>query len=333
MGAFGLVPKEEAIQRMNRYGERRKPFFFLVSFDGEQCIVCPLDELPQSGFLFDFNGVTNASGGNAGPVSCAAVQWRAFPEPYDVYRRSFDIVRRNILLGNSFLLNLTCRTPISTNLSLRDIYMRSRAKYKLWWRGHFTMFSPEIFVKIQKGKISTYPMKGTVDAEVDDARRRLLDDRKEAAEHATITDLLRNDLSRIATCVTVERYRYVDTLVTHRGKLLQTSSEITGRLPEDFYAHLGAGLFELLPAGSVTGAPKKKTVEIIREAENYDRGFYTGVTGVFDGESLDSAVIIRYVEEAEDGRLFFKSGGGITFQSECRKEYEEMIEKIYVPVY
>ena len=73
-------------------------------------------------------------------------------------------------------------------------------------------------------------------------------------------------------------------------------------------------------------------MEIIREAETYERGFYTGVMGYFDGETLDSAVMIRFLEQDGD-RFIFKSGGGITFQSRARDEYEEMISKIYVPIY
>jgi para-aminobenzoate synthetase component 1 len=90
-------------------------------------------------------------------------------------------------------------------------------------------------------------------------------------------------------------------------------------------------LFTLLPAGSVTGAPKEKTVEIIRAVESYDRGFYTGIFGFFDGQSLTSAVSIRYIEQTTDG-LVFKSGGGITALSDAESEYQEMIKKIYVPV-
>jgi para-aminobenzoate synthetase component 1 len=88
----------------------------------------------------------------------------------------------------------------------------------------------------------------------------------------------------------------------------------------------------LLPAGSVTGAPKKKTVEIIKSVENYDRGYYTGVFGYFDGTKVDSGVMIRYVEN-KDGACIFKSGGGLTIYSDAKKEYDELLEKIYVPVY
>ena len=87
----------------------------------------------------------------------------------------------------------------------------------------------------------------------------------------------------------------------------------------------------MLPAGSITGAPKQKTVKIIRETEGYDRGYYTGVFGIFDGRDLDSCVLIRFIENIE-GQLVYKSGGGITFQSDPWKEYNEMIKKVYVPV-
>ena len=87
----------------------------------------------------------------------------------------------------------------------------------------------------------------------------------------------------------------------------------------------------MLPAGSICGAPKKKTVEIIKAAENYDRGYYTGVFGHFDGKNLDSCVLIRYIEN-QNGQLVYKSGGGITFMSEADKEYEEMLKKVYVPI-
>ena len=96
--------------------------------------------------------------------------------------------------------------------------------------------------------------------------------------------------------------------------------------------HLGEILFRLLPAGSITGAPKYKTIEIIEQAEEYERGFYTGITGYFDGRKLDSAVMIRFIEE-QNGQIFFKSGGGITCKSDLENEYNEMKQKVYVPIY
>ncbi len=175
-------------------------------------------------------------------------------------------------------------------------------------------------------------MKGTMDAAIPGAHRLLASDPKEDAEHNTIVDLIRNDLSTVASQVRVKRFKYIEKLKTHQGELLQMSSEISGKLAADFKGNLGDILFALLPAGSICGAPKKKTLEIIKEVEAYERGFYTGVFGYFDGQNLDSAVAIRYIEKQEDG-LVFKSGGGITFKSDWEKEYNELLNKVYVPVY
>jgi para-aminobenzoate synthetase component 1 len=109
------------------------------------------------------------------------------------------------------------------------------------------------------------------------------------------------------------------------------SSEITGWLTKGYEYKLGDIITGLLPAGSVTGAPKKETIRIIKESENYERGWYTGIFGVFDGKSLDSAVMIRFIENASY-KLYFKSGGGITYLSDPAKEYKELISKVYVPV-
>ena len=254
------------------------------------------------------------------------------------------------MAGNSYLTNLTCKVPVSCNLSLEDIFHRAKGKYKLLLRrkrnlNPFVCFSPETFVRIKNGRIYSYPMKGTLDASLPDAEKQLMEDRKEAAEHATIVDLIRNDLSRVAENVRVDKYRYIDVLHTNKGDILQTSSEISGRLPEDYQEHLGEILDAQLPAGSITGAPKDKTMQIIHEAEGYDRGFYTGIMGIYDQGELNSAVMIRFVEEeaspskTEKGKnsevsreLYFKAGGGITSKSDCRKEYEEVIQKIYLPI-
>ena len=85
-------------------------------------------------------------------------------------------------------------------------------------------------------------------------------------------------------------------------------------------------------AGSITGAPKPRTMQIIAEAEGYERGFYTGVMGCYAGGRLDSAVMIRFIEQ-ENGQLYFKAGGGITAQSRWESEYNEVKQKIYVPIY
>lgn len=330
-----LYTKEQAIERMNNLGKLQRPFIFIInyaqdaSYIEEESLVNPLE------VLYNFNGYTNQISPEAKEIITASedtLYWKSFPEPFTTYQRSFDIVQQNIFAGNSFLTNLTCRTPIETNLDLRKIYDRSKAMYKLWVKDTFVVFSPEIFIKIQQGVIYSYPMKGTIDATISSAAQKLINDPKEAAEHATIVDLIRNDLSMVAQQVSVSHYRYIDKLHTNQGTILQTSSEIQGALPEDYKQKLGNIVFRLLPAGSISGAPKKKTMQIISEAETYERGFYTGIMGYYNGRDLDSAVMIRFIEQEGD-KMYFKSGGGITCQSDPEDEYNEMKQKIYVPIY
>ena len=144
-------------------------------------------------------------------------------------------------------------------------------------------------------------------------------------------DLIRNDLALVSKHIEVTKYRYAELVQTHRGAIYQTSSEICGELAENWQAEIGTMLAKLLPAGSISGAPKVKTVEVIQQAEQGKRGYYTGVFGYFDGENLDSAVAIRYIEQI-NGQFWFRSGGGITAKSQLKEEYQELLEKVYVPI-
>jgi para-aminobenzoate synthetase component 1 len=145
-----------------------------------------------------------------------------------------------------------------------------------------------------------------------------------------IVDLMRNDLGIVGTRVKVEQFRYIDKIKAGDKELLQVSSRITAQLPDNWQRQIGTILDKLTPAGSITGTPKRSTVKIIEEVENYDRGFYTGIFGVFDGVSLRSGVMIRFIEET-NGKMLYKSGGGITIDSDAQSEYEELIDKIYLP--
>ena len=370
--------KQEIIDKINRLASQDEPFLFVINYQGDKAFIRLLSDINPEECLFDFEGRGNWRENHSeemgdfkriyeensreipkeisekkkfrGTPLDSPISWQIIPPLYNNYERSFGIVKSNIMAGNSYLTNLTCRVPVSCNLSLEDIFHRAKGKYKLLLRrkrnlNPFVCFSPETFVRIKGGRIYSYPMKGTLDASLPDAEKQLMEDRKEAAEHATIVDLIRNDLSRVAENVRVDKYRYIDVLHTNKGDILQTSSEISGRLPEDYPQHLGEILDAQLPAGSITGAPKDKTLQIIHEAEGYDRGFYTGIMGIYDQGELNSAVMIRFVEEeaspskTEKGKnsevsreLYFKAGGGITSKSDCRKEYEEVIQKIYLPI-
>jgi len=313
--------------KMNELGKQQLPFLFIIDFLFEKSIAIPLNELDSSFILFDINGVRNY---NEPQIEVKNMYFRKFPVSISQYATQFENVQSHLKTGNSYLVNLTCSTRIETNLSLCDIFYRSHARYKLLF-DNFVVFSPEIFVQIADAKISTYPMKGTIDASIANAEHILLHDAKELAEHYTIVDLLRNDLSKVAKNVQVENFRYIEKITTNVKDLYQVSSKITGKLEQGYASHIGDLLFAMLPAGSVSGAPKTKTVDIICETETHQRGYYTGVCGIFDGNCLDSFVMIRFIEQ-KNNEMFYKSGGGITVYSNMEDEYNEMIDKVYVPI-
>ncbi|PKP30456.1 MAG: aminodeoxychorismate synthase component I [Bacteroidetes bacterium HGW-Bacteroidetes-16] len=323
-----MPPLNTGFEKMNQFGKEGIPFLFIIDFDGNQVIVTPLDQVDRSRMLYSFNGKSNLDK----PLSIKdKLTFRITPVSSDRYQQAFELVQQHLHYGDSFLLNLTMPSVVESNYSLQEIFYSAYARYKLWMKDRFVVFSPETFVTIEDSIIRSFPMKGTIDASIADAERKLLESEKELAEHYTIVDLIRNDLSMVSKNVRVERFRYIERLETYRNCLLQMSSEIAGDLSHDYHENIGTILSKMLPAGSITGAPKKRTVEIIRQAEQYERGFYTGVMGIFDGTNLDSAVMIRFVEQTPGG-LIYKSGGGITTRSRCDEEYQELMDKIYVPV-
>jgi para-aminobenzoate synthetase component I len=323
-----IYSKDTAIDIMNQWGSERIPFLFVIDFEMQAIRLYRTDQSLPDGVLFDFSNLSTSS---SNENQTGNLEFKKYPVLQREYKIAFDEVQRQILAGNSFLLNLTFSTLIETNLSLRAIYNRCRAKYKLLIDNEFLVFSPETFVTIKEGTIASFPMKGTIDAAISNAGELILNNPKETAEHHTIVDLIRNDLSIVASDVEVKRFRYIDTITTNQGELLQVSSEIAGKLPTGYQDSIGTILFGLLPAGSVTGAPKEKTVQIIRRVEKSDRGYYTGICGHFDGKYLDSGVMIRFIEN-KNGKLWFRSGGGITCNSNLNDEYNELIQKVYVPV-
>ena len=274
-------------EEMNRCGRAGIPFLFGVDFEGIHgfFVEKPLSD-PSVYFTI-------------GTIGHYKTPLSPIPEPrikilhssFETYQEKFRIVHQGLSRGDSFLLNLTERTPIETNLTLEQIFYHSQARYKLLLPDRLVCFSPESFVRIE----------------------------------------IRNDLNIVATRVQVKRFRYVEKIHTSQGEILQTSSEISGQLPDGWQNELGTLLFKLLPAGSISGAPKAATQKLIRQAEGLPRGYYSGVFGYFDGQTLDSAVLIRFIEKV-DNRYYFRSGGGITVNSQAKEEYQEILEKIYLPI-
>ena len=309
---------------LNRYGKTREPIFFMIDFDLQNYVIYPLEKLPED--------ICFAIDSKSKPTITQKKEYHFKAVSFKTYQKAFDEVIKEIENGNTYLLNLTFASKLYTEHSLLDIYHYTEAKFKLFYKNQFVCFSPERFVNIKDNQIFTYPMKGTIDATIPDAEALILNNQKEMAEHVLVVDLLRNDLSMVAAKVRVEKFRYIDKIKAGERELLQVSSRIKGDLSLNWQDRLGDILTTMLPAGSITGAPKKSTIEIIKRVENYQRGYFTGIFGVFDGKNLDSAVMIRFIEKTEAGYLY-KSGGGITIDSNALSEYNELKEKIYVPFF
>jgi para-aminobenzoate synthetase component 1 len=307
---------------VNKLAKAKRPFLFISDFLAKNIKVIPLDELDKHDieFCIDAEYIYKKHNHFFTPK----------PIAFSKYKKQFDSIIEQIKSGNTYLLNLTAASKIQTDLTLKEIYTYANAHYKLRYKDEFVCFSPEKFVQISGRKIHTYPMKGTIDASITDAKSKILNNQKEMAEHTMVVDLLRNDLSMVATGVKVDRFRYTQVIDSGQKKLLQVSSHISGDVGDDWHQRLGDILKLLLPAGSISGAPKKSTLEIINKTESYNREFFSGVFGVFDGKNFDSGVMIRFVQKTKDGYIY-KSGGGITIDSDAKSEYEELLDKVYLP--
>lgn len=317
----------ELTESINRASRSATPFVTLINYEMDEFLFVENPE--QSNLIFfEIKGEGNSE--KCSSVKISHQHFRSHPIPFDTYSEKFKTIQSGLNRGDSFLANLTIETRVESNLTLENIFNQSDARYKILLPNRFVCFSPETFITIRDGVIKTHPMKGTINASINGAEELIMNNHKEQCEHATIVDLLRNDISLVAKEVKVERYRYFDYLSTSNGEIIQVSSEISGKLPDNYLDFLGDIVLKLLPAGSICGAPKESTRNIIKSAEGSKRGFYTGIVGYFDGRNFDSAVLIRYIEQQGD-ELIFRSGGGITTNSDVEDEYNEAISKIYLP--
>jgi para-aminobenzoate synthetase component 1 len=318
------------VEQLNQWGRDQKPFVFIIDFEQKKPLAWLVDDCPDD-FQFKFTKVNSLKKAISNAIKLDQPEDLLTKHPIALsdYEHKFNQVMDALLKGDSFLMNLTIPTPIQNKVNFQTYFDHAKSKYVIWLKEQFIAFSPETFIQITDGKIATFPMKGTIDASLPNAKESLLNDPKEYAEHATIVDLLRNDLSRVSSKVRVTNFRYYEEIPTQNGLIGQVSSAIEGELPKEYASRIGTMLYDLLPAGSVSGAPKKKTAELIASIEGADRGYYTGIAGYFDGVNLDSCVLIRYLA----ANNVYHSGGGITFQSDMASEYQEMINKVYVPVF
>lgn len=188
--------------------------------------------------------------------------------------------------------------------------------------------SPETLVKLENGVLHTFPLAGTrprgKDMEEDlQLERELLADEKELAEHNMLVDLGRNDLGKISKFGTVKVEKYMS--IERYSHVMHIGSTVRGEIREEKCA-LDA-VDAVLPAGTLSGAPKLRAMEIINELENNKRGIYGGAIGYIDFTgNLDTCIAIR-IAFKKNGKVFVRSGAGIVADSVPKKEYEECINK------
>ncbi len=264
--------------------------------------------------------------------------------PRGRYDRTIEAIREHIRAGDTYQVNYTLRLRAMLETDPIDLYRRlcraQRAPYNAYLRAgryHVLSASPELFFRIDGDRITTRPMKGTARrgrwvAEDDAAASELRASTKDRAENAMIVDLLRNDLGRIARPGSV---RVPALFQTERYETVwQMTSTVTARLRPGVSAT--DALRTLFPCGSVTGAPKVRTMEIIRDLEDSPRGVYTGAVGFLappdaPGPRACFNVAIRTVVIDDETRTAeYGVGGGITYDSTARGEYEEVVAKARV---
>jgi anthranilate synthase component 1 len=188
--------------------------------------------------------------------------------------------------------------------------------------------SPEMLVRVEDGKIDYHPIAGTrrrgKDAEEDAAlEEELVNDEKERAEHVMLLDLGRNDVGRVSAPGTVEATQVMD--VERYSHVMHLVSHVTGRLRDGLTSY--DALRASFPAGTVSGAPKIRAMEIIAELERDRRATYAGAVGYFDyAGNIDTAITIRTIL-MKDGVAHVQSGGGIVYDSDPAAEYVETENK------
>ncbi len=326
------MKKEEFFSKLDLLYQNKEAFFFLCNYELDEFEIFTLKDISANKVYFQFPNGKHLPFEVENIEDNAEIIMHSFPESFEDYQKKFIHLQKEIFYGNSYLGNLTTRTPVHLSTTPTHLFLQGNAKYKVYFPQSFLSFSPESFVLIQGDTVHTFPMKGTVVDNNPDAKMWLLQNEKETAEHYTVVDLLRNDLNIVAENVKVVKFKEIIRIPTQGTPLLGMHSHISGTLKADYKGRPGSALARMLPAGSVTGAPKKKTVEILQAAENLRRNYYCGIAGYFCGNILETCVLIRFLE-IENGLITaFSSGGGITADSNAWEEYQEMLSKIYVPL-
>ncbi len=256
---------------------------------------------------------------------------------YSEYKTAIEKIKLEISEGNTYQVNYTYDYNIEKNIDsfllYKAVLQNQRTPYNSFFQNkyeEFLSFSPELFFELSGNKIKTKPMKGTIKRgcsyEEDISNISFLkNDEKNRAENVMIVDLLRNDLGKIAKTGTVK----VDKLfeIESHKTVYQMTSEISAQIKDNFTLY---NIFEaIFPCGSITGAPKISTMNIIDELEKGDRNIYCGAIGVISKDETIFSVPIRLLHRFnKDDFYTLRVGGAIVWDSTADDEWQETITKI-----
>lgn len=256
---------------------------------------------------------------------------------YKTYSKAINKIKNEIAKGNTYEVNYTYDYKIETDLDgfefYKNILPRQTTPYNAYIKNNYEeilSFSPELFFELNGNKILTKPMKGTIKRGTDEKKDKaniefLRNDIKNRAENVMIVDLLRNDLGKIAKTgsVKVEKLFDIETYKT----VHQMTSEISAELEDNTTLYK---IFEaIFPCGSITGAPKINTMEIIDNVEIGQREIYCGAIGLFSPEKTVFSVPIRILQKHNNRKFFLcRVGGAIVWDSTAKEEWEETLTKI-----
>ncbi len=247
------------------------------------------------------------------------------------YIKKGDIIQT--VLSQRFHIDFKC-PPFNIYRALRNINPSAYMYYLKFAKLEVIGSSPELLIRCEDGIVQTRPIAGTRQRGKDEAEDNrlgieLLNDAKEKAEHIMLVDLGRNDLGRVCKKTTVKVSEFMN--IERYSHVMHIVSNVTGVLDKN------KDIFDLLratfPAGTVTGAPKVRAMEIIDELENIKRGPYAGCVGYFSfSGNLDTCITIRTII-VKDKRAYIQAGAGIVADSIPAKEYQETLNKAKAQIY
>jgi para-aminobenzoate synthetase component 1 len=201
MSKHQWLDHDRGIEKITKLGREGEPFLFILSYDKQKIFAESLNRL-DGDIYYKLEKQRNY------PLEKFEKTYSLSLSPisFEKYQKTMEKIVEEICSGNTYLLNLTFQTPIHTNLTLKEIFSYAKAKFKLYFKGEFICFSPEQFIEMSGDSIATYPMKGTIEASLPNAKREILNNPKEMAEHTMIVDLMRNDLGIIGSNVEVKKF-------------------------------------------------------------------------------------------------------------------------------